>query len=159
MASAFAIAPLEDSLPVDRRYSSCVDLLQSRFVAADYADLDITGFRVTRVTRIHNRLLRNRFEERLEAIVNVNDVSYKRSLEYLFFGENESMSGELVRAMEEGVRALPARAAPSSLWRCSLVLTYSRHPPPPLTTPCCSRWSGWPTCSFVVQVSGRPSII
>ena len=42
--------------------------------------------RVTRVTRIHNRHLRNRFEERLESMVNVADAGYKRSLEYLFFG-------------------------------------------------------------------------
>lgn len=43
---------------------------------------------VTRVTRVHNRYLRNRFEERLESLVDMSDSSYKRSLEYLFFGEN-----------------------------------------------------------------------
>ena len=43
---------------------------------------------MTRVTRVHNRHLRNRFEERLEGMVNVADAGYKRSLEYLFFGEH-----------------------------------------------------------------------
>ena len=86
---------LEDGKPSDVWYSSCVDLVNSRFVAADYADLGITGLRVSRVTRIHNRHLRNRFEERLEAMVNINDLGYKRSLEYLFFGESANMSGEV----------------------------------------------------------------
>jgi hypothetical protein len=43
---------------------------------------------VSRVTRIHNRFLRNRFEERLETLVDVSDPTYKRSLEYLFYGES-----------------------------------------------------------------------
>ena len=51
-----------------------------------YAEHGISGLRVTRVTRVHNRHLRNRFEERLESMVNVADAGYKRSLEYLFFG-------------------------------------------------------------------------
>ena len=69
-------------------YSSCVDLVNSRFLASEYAELGISGLRVTRVTRVHNRHLRNRFEERLEGMVNVADAGYKRSLEYLFFGEH-----------------------------------------------------------------------
>jgi alpha-mannosidase len=36
---------------------------------------------ITRVTRIHNRFLRNRFEENLEQLVDLSDPSYKRSLE------------------------------------------------------------------------------
>ena len=69
---------LEDGKPSDVWYSSCVDLVNSRFVAADFADLGVTGIRVSRVTRIHNRHLRNRFEEKLEAMVNINDLGYKR---------------------------------------------------------------------------------
>ena len=83
-------------------YSSCVDLVNSRFLASEYAELGISGLRVTRVTRVHNRHLRNRFEERLEGMVNVADAGYKRSLEYLFFGEHPHLPGELMRAMEEG---------------------------------------------------------
>ena len=57
---------LEDGKPADMWYSSCVDLINSRFLPSAYADLGIESLRVTRVTRIHNRQLRNRFEERLE---------------------------------------------------------------------------------------------
>jgi len=95
---------LEDGKPSDVWYSSCVDLTQSRFVAADFAAFGISGFRVSRVTRVHHRYLRNRFEERLESMVNINDLGYKRSLEYLFFGENPNMPGELAHVMEDGFR-------------------------------------------------------
>ncbi len=64
----------------------------------------ITGINVTRVTRIHNRFLRNRFEEKLEQLVDLSDVSYKRSLEYLFYGLDPHLPNEMYRAMEEGFR-------------------------------------------------------
>jgi len=95
---------LEDGKPTDVWYSSCVDLVNSRFVAAEYSAYGIESLRVTRVTRIHNRQLRNRFEERLESTVNTTDLSYKRSLEYLFYGEPPQLAGELARVMEEGFR-------------------------------------------------------
>ena len=96
---------LEDGKPSDVWYSSCVDLVSSRFLAADFAEYGIGGMRVSRVTRIHNRYLRNRFEGRLEELVNTSDGSYKRSLEYLFFAEPAELPGELARTMEEGFRA------------------------------------------------------
>ena len=46
-------------------------------VQADVAPYGISDLRVTRVTRIHNRFLRNRFEERLEQLVDTSDPSYK----------------------------------------------------------------------------------
>ena len=52
---------LEDGKPSDVWYSSCVDLVNSRFLHAEYSEFKISGLRVTRVTRIHNRFLRNRF--------------------------------------------------------------------------------------------------
>ena len=65
----------------------------------------IIGINVTRVTRIHNRFLRNRFEEKLEQLVDLSDNQYKRSLEYLFYGVNPSAPKEIHRAMEEGFRS------------------------------------------------------
>ena len=59
---------------------------------------------MTRVTRIHNRFLRNRFEDQLDALVDTNDNAYKRSLEYLFYGENPKLPGELKLAVEDGFR-------------------------------------------------------
>ena len=100
---------LEDGKPSDLWHSSCVDLVSSRFFASDYAGVSglpkISGVRVTRVTRIHNRHLRNRFEQRLEALVDVSDPTYKRSLEYLFAGDVPELPGELQRCLEDGFRS------------------------------------------------------
>lgn len=105
---------LEDGKPSDVWYSSCVDLVLSRFVRKEYAPYGIDGLRVTRVTRIHNRQLRNLFEEALESQVNTTNGGYKRSLEYLFYGEHPRLPGELARVMEDGFR--PAvEYAPSHL--------------------------------------------
>jgi len=95
---------LEDGKPSDLWYSSCVDLVKSRFFVQDFQDFGITGLNVVRVTRVHNRFLRNRFEEQLETVVDVQDGSYKRSLEYLFYGDSPSLPGELNRAVEDGFR-------------------------------------------------------
>lgn len=103
---------LEDGKPTDVWYSSCVDLVLSRFVAAEFVTHGINGLRVTRVTRIHNRMLRNRFDEHLEAMVNTSEPSYKRSLEYLFHGEHPELHEELGRIIEDGFRpAADYRAA------------------------------------------------
>jgi len=103
---------LEDGKPSDVWYSSCVDLVTSRFVTADYAKIGIGGLRVSRVTRIHNRHLRNQFEQRLEELVSTADGSYKRSLEYLFFSEPPELPGELARTMEDGFRDVVGYLAP-----------------------------------------------
>jgi hypothetical protein len=60
---------LEDGKPSDVWYSSCVDLVNSRFFQGDFQPYGISDLKVVRVTRIHNRFLRNRFEERLEGLV------------------------------------------------------------------------------------------
>ncbi len=67
----------------------------------------IIGINVSRVTRIHNRFLRNRFEERLEQMVDLSDspAAYKRSLEYLFYGVDPVDPQEIFRAMEQGFRS------------------------------------------------------
>ena len=70
----------------------------------DFQDFGITGLNVVRVTRVHNRFLRNRFEEQLETVVDVQDGSYKRSLEYLFYGDSPALPEELNRAVEDGFR-------------------------------------------------------
>ena len=60
---------LEDGKPSDVWFNSCVDLLKSRFYKQDFARLGIKGVRVHRVTRIHNRLLRTKFDERMNNIL------------------------------------------------------------------------------------------
>ena len=102
----------EEGKPSDIWFSSCVALVHSRFVAAEYAELGVTGMRVTRVTRVHNRHQRSRFEGRLDSMVNTGHLSgtttsstgYKRSLEYLFYAERRD--GELTGILEEGFHSV-----------------------------------------------------
>ncbi|GAX73782.1 hypothetical protein CEUSTIGMA_g1233.t1 [Chlamydomonas eustigma] len=104
---------LEEGKPSDLWYTSCVDLMNSRFsaLATDYSGLGVTGISVTGVTRVHNRWLRNRFEKRLSQIVDTSDGSYKRSLEYLFVGEHPALPGEFEKAVEFGFRSATDLAA------------------------------------------------
>lgn len=95
----------EEGKPTDKWFSSCVDLVRSRFNPDQMQFYGIRGIQVTRVTRIHNRFLRNRFEEKLEQLVDIADSSYKRNLEYLFYGVDPAMPNEIYRAMEEGFRS------------------------------------------------------
>lgn len=94
----------EEGKPTDKWFQSCNELAKGRFNPEQMKFFGITGINVTRVTRIHNRFLRNRFEEKLEQLVDLSDVSYKRSLEYLFYGLDPHLPNEMQRAMEEGFR-------------------------------------------------------
>jgi hypothetical protein len=57
------------SLAGDVWYSTCADLVRSRFSVADFASLHVTGVRVLRAIRVHNRHLRSRFEKRITHIL------------------------------------------------------------------------------------------
>lgn len=46
----------------DAWYSSCADLVESRFFNSDFEAFGVSGMKVNRVFRIHNRFLRSQFE-------------------------------------------------------------------------------------------------
>ncbi|PRP86016.1 leucine rich repeat containing 48-like [Planoprotostelium fungivorum] len=80
-------------------FTSCVELLHSRFFPQDYKGTGIHGLRVDRVMRIHNRHLRRRFEKQLKPL---DPDVYRRNIEYLFFGEDSTSVGEIARVVERG---------------------------------------------------------
>lgn len=80
---------IEEGRSQDVWFHSCADLVRSRFFSADFSAYGISSISVTRVCRVHNRYLRNRFESRLEMVADVTDSSYKKSLEYLFIGQSQ----------------------------------------------------------------------
>jgi len=107
----------------DNWFNSCQDLMMSRFQPAPY--LKIYGLKVTRVTRIHNRFLRNRFEEKLEKTVDISDPAHKRKMEYLFFGYDSRVPKEQQRVTEEGFRTpeeYRAMGLPGCIPLCNNVL-------------------------------------
>lgn len=87
----------EEGKTTDNWYTSCCDLVLSRYQGSP-------TLKVTKVTRIHNRFLRCRFEEKLDSLVDTSNSAYKRNLEYLFYGLDSSAPNELSRIMEEGFR-------------------------------------------------------
>jgi hypothetical protein len=58
------------------RFTSCHDLVLSRFCAADFREHGIVGIKVRRIIRLHNRTLRHRFDEKLMSIVDDADGEY-----------------------------------------------------------------------------------
>ena len=68
------------------RYNSCAELVQSRFCSADFKNMGITGIKINRIFRIHNRILRAQFEEKLDELLgksstlNFNSLSLVRHL-------------------------------------------------------------------------------
>ncbi|KAJ8308256.1 hypothetical protein KUTeg_013130 [Tegillarca granosa] len=50
-------------------FSSCHDLVLSRFCAIDYKDHGIAGIKIHKIIRVHNRMLRARFDEKLYSIL------------------------------------------------------------------------------------------
>eukprot|EP00755_Sulcionema_specki_P010169 Sspe_Gene.6755::Locus_2269_Transcript_1_1_Confidence_1.000_Length_4905::g.6755::m.6755 len=95
---------MEEGRPTDVWHQSCVDLVKSRFFPSDFEPFGIKDVRITKVTRIHNRFLRNRFEDRLETLVDTSNQAYKKALEYLFYGDDPDLTGEMTSAIEEGFR-------------------------------------------------------
>lgn len=91
----------EEGSPSDIWFSSCHDLVLSRFCASDYKDHNITGIKIHRIIRIHNRMLRTRFDDVLSSIVDDpegeyypcnRNTGYRKLLEYLFWMQDPQLS-------------------------------------------------------------------
>ena len=89
---------LEDGKPSDIWHSSCVDLVNSRFNRAQFAPHGIVGINVRRVTRVHNRFLRNRFETRMDAVLAKQAEQAAKSKASAAGEDAEELSAALMRA-------------------------------------------------------------
>lgn len=94
---------LEEGKGNEKWYISCVDLIKSRFFAEEMQKThEIVDIHVNRVIRIHNRFLRNKFEEKMELFIDSQQENYKKSLEYLFFGLDALNLNQIFHVVEEG---------------------------------------------------------
>ena len=91
------------------RYSSCHDLLLSRFCAADYRDYGIIGIKVHRITRIHNRMLRTKFDEKLLQLVEEDDQVNVPSL----CTNANATTDPIICEQQTGVPGVPVPACPA----------------------------------------------
>ncbi|KAL8168768.1 UNVERIFIED_CONTAM: hypothetical protein K2H54_016478 [Gekko kuhli] len=99
----------EEGSPSDPWFNSCYDLILSRFCAWDFKPHGITGVKVNRVIRVHNRILKMKFEERFQSFLEEEDIgdstNYKKRLEYLFYVLNPGVplkKKQLIQILEEG---------------------------------------------------------
>ena len=111
----------EEGKETDNWFKSCVNLVDARFHPAQFSKYGINNVRVTKITRIHNRFLRNRFDDKLNQIADVSTNAYKKSLEYLFYGVDPAAPHEIFHNMEEGFRT-PNENASLGLPPCSIVV-------------------------------------
>lgn len=96
---------LEEGKVSDKWLRSCKDLMATRFSAEDLEKYDINGIHITKVVRIHNRFLKNKFEEKMEMLADISSVNSKKQLEYLFYGIDPNVPSELEHVIEEGFRS------------------------------------------------------
>ncbi|XP_069806493.1 leucine-rich repeat-containing protein 9 isoform X1 [Dendropsophus ebraccatus] len=101
----------EEGTPSDSWFKSCYDLMLSRFCASNFKTFGITRVKINRIVRVHNRILRFRFEERLQDYLDNEDgtaaANYKKMLEYLFYTLDPIMLEEknsLLQILEDGFK-------------------------------------------------------
>ncbi|KAK3554466.1 hypothetical protein QTP70_023488 [Hemibagrus guttatus] len=87
-------------------FKPCYDLLLSRFCVQDYKVYNITGIKINRIVRVHNRVLRLRFEDKLRDLLANNESSllsqnYRRHLDYLFYVFDHERSTEKTQRTHE----------------------------------------------------------
>lgn len=100
---------LEEGKKEDLWFTSCSDLLTSRFHSYDYSSIGVSGVSVVRVTRIHNRCLRNVFEKKTSTENKIQAktqkvTGLKGSVEHLFYGMKADGPGSFQRIVEDGFR-------------------------------------------------------
>ncbi|KAF0688537.1 Aste57867_19853 [Aphanomyces stellatus] len=113
---------LEDGKPSDVWYSSCVDLLTSRAFVGDLAVFGVQALHVRRVTRINNRYLRNRFQERMDDLLDGPDDHVK---------ENVSKRGVTVKDKESsgGLADKPKDGSSNVVLENALEYLFYMQPP------------------------------
>uniref|UniRef100_A0A3B5A6D4 Leucine-rich repeat-containing protein 9-like n=1 Tax=Stegastes partitus TaxID=144197 RepID=A0A3B5A6D4_9TELE len=103
---------LEEGCSTDPWFTSCCDLLLSRFSPSDFKSQGFIDIKIDRVIRIHNSALRLRFEDKLHSLLASDDSvilpqNYRRRLEYLFYvaGPERRQKEETLCILEEGFKA------------------------------------------------------
>nr|XP_002121920.1 leucine-rich repeat-containing protein 9-like [Ciona intestinalis] len=99
----------EQGAASDVWYTTCHDLVLSRFCAWDYRAYGVTGIKMHGITRVNNRVLRARFDDKVHSIAAEENgtvpKNYKKLVDYLFFVWNPKRpsSKQLFnRILEEG---------------------------------------------------------
>ncbi|XP_041669217.1 leucine-rich repeat-containing protein 9 [Cheilinus undulatus] len=102
---------LEEGCSIDPWFTSCCNLLLSRFSHSDFKVYSITDLKINKVIRIHNSALRLRFEDRFHSLLTTEESAnfslknYRRRLEHLFYAvdpEENKEKEEILCILEGG---------------------------------------------------------
>uniref|UniRef100_A0A8B9C7N4 U2A'/phosphoprotein 32 family A C-terminal domain-containing protein n=1 Tax=Anser brachyrhynchus TaxID=132585 RepID=A0A8B9C7N4_9AVES len=92
---------------------SCCELIQSRFCTWDFRAYDIMGVKINRIFRVHNQILRLKFEEKFQTFLEKEVFhvaeNYKEKMEYLFYVFNPKLpvkEKQLLQILEDGFQDL-----------------------------------------------------
>uniref|UniRef100_A0A3Q3GI00 Leucine rich repeat containing 9 n=1 Tax=Labrus bergylta TaxID=56723 RepID=A0A3Q3GI00_9LABR len=104
---------LEEGCATDPWFTSCCDLLLSRFSLSDFKVHGITGLKIDKVIRIHNSALRLRIEDKFHNLLTSKESTnfsqnYRRRLEHLFYAadpEGNNEKDDILHILEEGFKA------------------------------------------------------
>ncbi|XP_043553199.1 leucine-rich repeat-containing protein 9 [Chiloscyllium plagiosum] len=102
----------EEGTPSDVWFTSCYDVILSRFCAWDFKKLGVTGLKINRIVRVHNRVLRLKYEDKIQSILNkegspFKSENYSKMLEYLFYIYDPKLStekNEILQILEGGFK-------------------------------------------------------
>uniref|UniRef100_A0A8C8RA21 Leucine rich repeat containing 9 n=1 Tax=Pelusios castaneus TaxID=367368 RepID=A0A8C8RA21_9SAUR len=103
----------EEGSPSDSWFNSCYDLILSRFCAWDFKEYGITGVKINRIIRVHNRILRMIFEEKFQMFLDKEVLSetenYRKMLECLFYVFDPNLpvkKKQLLQVLENGFQTM-----------------------------------------------------
>lgn len=103
---------LEDGRPSDMWYQSCVELVTSRTNVDELLSLGVLGIQVRHVTRIHNRILKTKFERAVNPDADGGSSGtgggdgggLRGTAEFLLYGATSGSAAELHHVAQEGFR-------------------------------------------------------
>uniref|UniRef100_A0A7N4PT55 Leucine rich repeat containing 9 n=1 Tax=Sarcophilus harrisii TaxID=9305 RepID=A0A7N4PT55_SARHA len=79
----------EEGTPSHVWFNCCYELILSRFCTWDFRAYGITGVKINRIFKMNNRILRLKFEEKLQKFLDSEDTNdseiYRKMMEYLFY--------------------------------------------------------------------------
>ncbi|NXC47607.1 LRRC9 protein, partial [Penelope pileata] len=109
----------EEGLSNNPWFRSCCDLIQSRFCSWDFRVYNIMGVKINRIFRVHNEILRQKFEEKFQMFLKKEVFSvaenYKEKMEYLFYVFNPELpvkEKQLLQILEDGFCDLEVHVQP-----------------------------------------------
>uniref|UniRef100_A0A8C2Y7E4 Leucine-rich repeat-containing protein 9-like n=1 Tax=Coturnix japonica TaxID=93934 RepID=A0A8C2Y7E4_COTJA len=110
---------LEEGFPHNPWFSSCCNLIQSRFCSRDFRAYDIIGVKINRAFRVHNEVLRLKFEEKLQTFLEEENFS---KMEYLFYVFNPELSvkeKQLLQILEDGFHDVEMHVRSEAVLLCN----------------------------------------